>query len=65
MQGRPRLQAVNHRDVAAQFRSLAAIEPLPSLRDRLRGLLSGTTNWRPDLMQTSRTTSPAPLYASS
>jgi hypothetical protein len=36
MQGRPRLQAVNHRDVAAQFRSLAAIEPLPSLRDRLQ-----------------------------
>jgi len=36
MQGRPQLQAVNHRDVAAQFRSLAAIEPSPSLRDRLQ-----------------------------
>ena len=35
MEGRPRLQAANHRDVAAQFLSLAAIEPSPSLRERL------------------------------
>jgi hypothetical protein len=31
----PRLQAAHHRDVAAQFRALADIEPSDSLRDRL------------------------------
>ena len=35
MEGRPRLQASHHRDVVAQFRSLAAIERSPSLRERL------------------------------
>jgi hypothetical protein len=34
----PRLQAAHHRDVAAQFRALADIEPSDSLRERLHRL---------------------------
>jgi hypothetical protein len=38
MASEPRLQAAHHRDMAAQFRALAHIEPSDSLRQRLQRL---------------------------
>jgi len=44
--------ADHHRDVAAQFRSLAAIEPSDSLRQYLQRIANGMMNW-PQVLSTA------------
>jgi hypothetical protein len=45
MADEPRLQAAHHRDVAAQFRALADIEPSDSLRERLHRIAERHGDW--------------------
>ena len=45
----PRAQAEHHRDIAAQFRALADIEPSDSLRQRLQRLAERNDGLTADL----------------